>query len=256
MKTFQTVLLIALSMSGAMAQVAALVGSGKSQPALIRKPIYHNHPLTPLLYEDFENPDAYGYDLVGWAGEVIVPGVINPNYTATVLFGNQSLLLDEANDDPVYTTNSFTATDHIWTAFMFRPTNIPDSADTSVIRFTAANDACQFRFTLNSDGEPRVQFGCSGSAFGTTATMAVNTTYIVWIEYDNDNGANAVLTLAFSTNGIRPTSGDNFVTATGAQTATQASRVMIGRPGSENGSEIDFIIDHLLVDDVQINDWP
>jgi hypothetical protein len=253
MRTLLFIILL-LSVSDGRAQVAAVVGTGRNEPSANRIPSYHNHPATPLLFEDFENPT--GYDLAGWAEDIGPGGVVNEDYTATVLYGTQSLFIDEPNDDQAYTTNSFAANDRVWMAFRFRPTNIPDTADTGVIRLTDSANACQFRFTLNSDGEPRVQFGCGGTAFQPSATMAVNTTYTVWIEYWNDNGPNAYLSMAFSTGSVRPTSGSNFVEATGAQTATQVSRVLVGRPGSENGSEIDFIIDHLLIDDVQIESYP
>lgn len=255
---FFVVQLIILPVSG---QVAAKVGPGRSQPyparAGVAVPAPHNHPPTPLLYEDFEN--ATGYDLAGWGEDIFPPAVIDEDYTATVLYGTQSLFVDESNDDQCYVTNSFTASDHVWVAFLFRPTNVPDSANTGVIRLTDATDNCQLKFSLNSDGsskEPRIQFECAGTAFQPGATMVVDTTYRVWIEYWNNDGANSFATLAFSTNGIRPTSGDNFISGTGTSTATQVSRVGIGRPGSENGSEVDFIMDHLLVDDEQINDWP
>lgn len=253
-------LIILLFAAQAIGQVASSVGTGKSQPSLIRKPQYpqppqqHNHPTSPLLYEDFENPS--GYDLAGWGEDLFTPATINPDNTTNVLYGTQSLAIDESNDDQCYLTNSFTAQDHAWLSFLFRPMNAPDSADTGVIRFTDASENCQLKFTFNSDGEPRVQFGCTGPVYQPAATMSSGTTYQVWIEYHNDNGANSFVTMAFSTTGVRPTSGDNFVSATGVSTATQVSRVLIGRPGSENGSEIDFIMDHLLVDDEQIVDYP
>lgn len=252
MKLLSLILFISLAIQ-LQAQVAS-VGPGRSQRSANRVVRYHNHPLTPLLFEDFENPT--GYDLAGWTEEIGPGGVVNEDYTSTVLYGTQSLFVDEMNDDPVFTTNSFTASGHVWVSFRFRPTNVPDSLDTAIIRFTDDSENCQFRATLNSDGELRMQFGCSGTTYQPAALLSVNTTYTIWIEYNKDNGANSYLSMAFSTGSIRPVAGDFFIDATGTSTATDVSRVMIGRPSSENGSEVDFIVDHLLIDDEQINNYP
>jgi hypothetical protein len=232
----------------------ARVGTGKTQPSLSRKPIYHQHPKTPLLYEDFENPT--GYDLAGWGEDVGPGGVVNEDYTATVLYGTQSLLVDELEDDPVMTTNSFAPQDRVWVAVIFRAVSIPDTADSTFLRLNDASGNCQIRLTLNNDGnEMRAQFACAGLAY-LVGNISVNTTYYIWMEYWNDNGANSYVTVSFSTSPVKPTSGPGFMEATGTATATQVSHVQLGHSSGENGQEVDFIIDHLLIDDEPILDYP
>lgn len=250
-------ILLAATLVDASAQVEAKVGPGRS----IRNPIRagvnitpHNHPATPLLYEDFENPA--GYDLAGWATDLNAPGTINPDNTTNVLYGTQSLAVVEAEDDPTMVTNSFTASDHVFVAFRFKPTLLPDTTDSTVFRLNDVDGNCQVRITVNSDSEIRVQIACTGTAFQPATTLSIGTTYTIWLEYDNDNGANSYTSLGISTNGTRPTSGDGFIDGTGTSTATQVSHVQIGKTSAEASQHASFILDHLLIDDVQINDWP
>lgn len=253
----KTLLIILSAMLGlpSFGQVAATAGVGKSIPYLTRQPQQpHNHPLTPLLYEDFENPS--GYDLAGWGTDSVPPGTVNPDNTTNVLYGTQSLAIVEAEDDPTMATNSFPANDRVFVAFRFQATLLPDTTDSTFFRLNDASGNCQVRLTVNSDGEIRIQLACTGSALQTATLIAIGTTYTVWMEYDNDNGANSYGSLAISTGGTRPTSGDGFVDLTGTQTATQVSHIQIGKTSAEASQHLSFVIDHVLVDDVQINDWP
>lgn len=235
-------------------QVAVTVGTGKSQPAPNRKPSYHNHPATPLLYEDFENPT--GYDLAGWGEDIGPGGIINEDYTATVLYGTQSLFVDTPNDDQTQTTNSFAANGRVWIAFRFRPTAIIDPADSTVIALTDAGNTCQMKFTLNNDGGTVKIFSDCSTGTPTGFGMTTNTTYNVWIEYNKNNGANRFASIGFSTSGIRPTSGNNYAEHTSVITATDVSRIRIGHTTLEVNQEVDFILDHLIIDDEQIVNYP
>lgn len=241
-------LLLLLLLPGDLAAVQGVIFQRRPQA------MCSNNVASPLLYEDFEN--ATGYDLAGWGEDIVGPGVINEDYTGVVLHGTQSLLVEEFDDDSTQTTNSFAASDHVWAHFRLRPTSMPSGLDSTVFRLNDASGNCQVRITLNSDGELRLQFACGGLAYQGSAVMTVNTTYTVWLEYDNDNGANAYGTLAFSTTEIRPTSGANFIDGTGTLTATQVSHVQIGKSGPSGGEDVHFILDHLIIDNEQIPDCP
>lgn len=254
---FFVVQLLTLPVSG---QVAAKVGPGKSIPypaRLYPAVVQHNHPASPLLYEDFEN--ATGYDLAGWGENVGPGGVINEDYTATVLYQTQSLRVSTANDDAVFTTNSFTAQDRVFVFFLYRPLDIPaSSSGKSIIRLTDSTENCQTKLTINEDGQTFLYAACGGTPASPALFLTINTTYYIWIEYDNDNGVNAYASIGISTTGVRPTTGDNFAEATATTTATQVSRVLIGNTADENpiAADMDSVYDHLLVDDAQIGDWP
>lgn len=248
MRTIFAILLFCLPVLG---QVAVTVGPGKSQRAAIRKPSYHNHPATPLLFEDFENPT--GYDLAGWGENVQGTGSIDEDYTATVLYGTQSLLLNKDTDNATYTTNSFAANGHVWVAFRFRLTATANATDSEIFSLTDASDACQVKVTVNNDGDLKVWPQC-GTAYQTGFGLAINTTYTIWVEYNKDNGASSYASIGYSTGSVRPTSGDTFVDGTATSSVVNVSRIRIG--DSSGGHEADFIIDHVLIDDVQIESYP
>lgn len=249
-------LIILLFTEQAIGQVASAVGPGRTQPALSRHPRYHNHPLTPLLYEEFDNPT--GYDLPGW-GEVVVAGAVNEDYTATVLYGTQSLFVDGAGDDPTYTTNSFADTSRIWMAFRFRVISATPvgSGPRSVLRLLNTNDTCLYRLNINDDEQELLGTICETGNNTSSLVFQYNTTYTVWIEYNRDDGANSYTSLAISTSSIRPLPGSpSFVEATGVQLSNVPARIMIGSNNDDTQLELDYIIDHLLIDDEQIVDWP
>lgn len=246
-------LFLLLSVTTALCQFQAAFGTGKSQPSPQRMPTYHYHPDTPLLSEDFEKP--IGYDLGGW-GEVLAGSgpVIDEDYTSTILRGTQSLFVDMPGDDQCYTTNAFPATAHVWLFFMLRPTTFETGVDSSIVSLFDSSGNCLCKITLNNDGGTFKVFpDCStGLAVGTGLT--VNTTYNVWVEFNSNNGSgNSYASLAYSVGQKRPTSGGTFVEGTGATTASP-SRIRIGN--TDNAQLVNFVIDHVIVDDAQIGDYP
>lgn len=81
--------------------------------------------------------------------------------------------------------------------------------------------------------------------------MATNTTYHCWMEYKVSSGASDGYTrFAFSTDGTRPSSGDNYVND-GHNVTTQANNFEIRMAGGAN-----YIIDNILIDDEPIGDNP
>jgi len=252
-------LIVALLLLGAIAygQFTVSVGPGKTQKSAIRKPNYHNHPDAPLLFEDFENPT--GYDLPGWSEVVAGIGVINEDYTSTVLYGTQSLFIDEDADDPVYTTNSFSANGHVWMSFLLRITAVttPPTQDQPIIKLTDSSNNSQVMLTYNGDGELKIKIGTSFTpSFQPGFGPSLNKTYYVWIEYWKDNGTTGYVSLGYSLGPIKPRNSENFVEGTFTSTATDVSRVQIGRNNAEVSLDVDFIMDHLIIDNKVITDYP
>lgn len=244
-------LLTALDLS---AQVASSIGPGKSIPyptKLIPPP--HNHPPTPLLFETFDS--VSGFDLPGWAIQETAPGDVNADYTATILHGTQSFLSDANQDDnPNYATNNFAATGHVYGFFMLRVLRAPSSGeDDTIMQLRAVDNSCQLHITLNSDMDFKIHPHCD-TAFITGFGLSLNTTYRIWWEWNKDNGANSFASLAYSTTQIRPTSGDQYVDGTFSQVADNPTIILFG---ADNGSDDpSFIVDYVLIDDVQILDYP
>lgn len=248
------ILFLLLSVTPAFCQFQAAFGTGKSQPSPQRVPSYHYHPDTPLLSEDFEKP--IGYDLLGW-GEVKAGSgpVIDEDYTSTVIRGTQSLFIDMPGDDTCYTTNSFAATAHVWLFFQLRPVTLETGSDSGIVSLRDSSGNCLCRITLNNDaGSFKVWPDCASASYATGTGLTINTTYNVWVEFNANNGSgNSYASLAYSVGSKRPTSGTTFVEGTGNTTATP-SIIRIGN--TDNPDLVNFIIDHVIVDDAQIGDYP
>lgn len=247
---------IAVSRVDVGGQIPAVVGIGTKQPQPNRKPAYHNHPITPLLFETFDA--ASGYDLSGW-GEVLNGGTVDENYTSTVLSGTQSLFIDGAPDDPTYTTNGFAANGHVWIYFQCRviSADVPPP-EMSLVRLLDGGGATLMKVTYDAGDFPNMRIYGPSMALGYSPNGSITpgVTYHFWVEFNKNNGANAFVSLAFSTSPIRPTSGDNYVQGTEATSPTDVSVVMFGSPTDENGSNGSRIYDYLLIDDEQIGNYP
>lgn len=247
----KTLIALILSTVCAGAQVAAIVAPGKSERSLNIIPRYHNHPQTPLLYEDFEaNP---GFDLFGW-GISLIGGTVDPDYTSVVLQGSQSFFYAPPGDDSTFASNSFPAVGHLWMSFKLRVTANTSGTDSDVIRLEEPNGTCHLRVTLNNDGGTlKVWATCSDSS-ATTFGLANNTDYNLWVEYWNDNGGNSFASVGFSQGGTQPYSGDNFVSVTSTVMSGSPSVVYLG--SKPNVSGVSFVMDHLIIDDAAIPDYP
>jgi hypothetical protein len=250
--TMLCLLLLAATLYG---QVAMRSGAGKSYPSMNRKPFYHNHPMTPLLEEHFErNP---GYDWPGWGEFLGGSGpVVDEDYTSVVLNGSQSLRINHAPDDATYTSNSIPVIGHVWGFFRVRLISVEAANDCDLIRLTAGDGTCQFRVSVISDGGGllKVWPGCDSPA-AAGFPLQIGTTYNLWFEYNKDNGSSvSYASAAFSTDPIKPTSGNQFVEATDAPTAQDVSRIILGGIGS--AMDVEFIMDYLVIDDVPIGDYP
>lgn len=212
----KSLLILAMLTSSAMAQVTvtATVANGYI-PKRDAAPIQttpHNHPETPLLFENFEGT---GYAIAGWGENFGSGGTINKDYTTTVLSGSQSAIIDGPTDDVGYITNSFTAQSEAFAYFQFRITSMPaDEGDfISIFRLRDVDGNTVAKMQIDSSAFPRITTGANTAPV--TASISANVTYHCWLSWDKDNGANSVMTMALSTTPVQPTSGDWFVTATG-----------------------------------------
>lgn len=96
-----------------------------------------------------------------------------------------------------------------------------------------------------------------GSTVDTVGTLAVGTTYHVWYSYTKSSGANnATSTVAFSTDGTRPTSGDNYAASTNGVETSTVNRIHYRGFTYDSIKWVDIIVDKIRVDDAQIGDNP
>lgn len=235
-------------------QVAAVFGTGISHPALIRNPQYHNHPATPLLVEDFES--LTDYDWPGW-GEDNVNGTINPNYTSTVLRGAQSGYFLLADDDQTYITNAIPSSSHLYLSAYIRVLSATGS-DKTIFRYTDDSGVCIFKITLNADRELKSVVCQTGGSATPAFPLTIGVTYRIWAEWNRDNGANSYVNIAYSAGQIKPSASDTdrFAEVTSTSTGDNATRLMIGSPNDEVGQVIEYIVDHLIIDDEEIISYP
>ena len=87
-------------------------------------------------------------------------------------------------------------------------------------------------------------------------TLSVNTTYHFWVNYLKGTGSNAKITAAFSTDGVRPTSGDNYVESTNGTATTNSARITLYGPYTTSSQCFDALYDKVRIDDALIGDNP
>jgi len=203
-------------------------------------------PAPTYLFE--ESFDPTGTDLT-W---VTVTGTPDYDYTTTILEGAQSFFLDgTVTSSRVYT--AITAIGEIWVYFLYRPVALAGGDRTffSLYNGTVAVSNVQ----IGSDGTLYITQG-SGTA-RTVGAMSTGTTYKVWVHHKAESAASAVdgvIEVGFSTDGVRPTSGDNYAISSSGSNEATISRVALVSLLSTTG--ISGIFDKLRGDDVQIGDNP
>lgn len=202
-----------------------------------------------LVMQNFETP-VTGYDHCDIWLET-KSGTIDPAYTGVVLQGAQSLRMTNiASFTQAYTSN-FVAQAEIWAYCLIRPIRIDSGSIAPLFWFRRADLNGTCNVYINTSGTIRIV----GSGLATSVgAMAVDTTYHCWFHYKKGTGANAIVDFAFSTTGIRPTSGDFFVQLTGQTMTVDTAVFSIGRDTDIFTSE--YIFDKVRVDDVQIGNDP
>lgn len=211
-------------------RVTALVGSHESSAT-------ESDAYTPmesigvpyLIAEDFETgvkPDT-------WTNS----GSPNWGYTAVVLQGAKSLATVGGSTAAV----AFAGKTIVEAYCMFRLITLPGSTQT-LFGFRDNSEAALCLMQVTASGV--VQLFTNGTSTGgvLAGTMAASTNYHVWLRFTSGGQC----TLAFSTDGIRPTSGSNFVSRVTGSSGT-ATRLNIGTA---------VIVDRILVLDGVIGDNP
>lgn len=207
-----------------------------------------NAPLSGMLVN--QNFEGTGYDNgETWTGSATGSSIVDPDYSAVVLNDFQSLRLKWATNG-VETVTDITAQDEVYAYFRLRPITIDTSFNFVIFSF---NQGATIRghLSVNTDKTLRVSLNTVASTVGAVAT---NTTYHVWLHYKKGSGANAIMDVGFSTDGTRPTSGNNFAQITNGSNTQQISRIVCGRNAGVPIQE--YIYDKVLVSSSVIGDNP
>lgn len=156
---------------------------------------------------------AASYDLVeencegtgtpsGWTDS----GGPNWDYTTAILQGTQSVLCSSGQSS--YKTFTGSTTVHAYSLFRI-PTALPGSTTTyTAIRDSLGNPLATFR--VNSSGQ-MIVFANGSESTPTVDSLSANTTYHVWYLFTSGG----TCSVAFSTDGTKPTSGNAYTSKTG-----------------------------------------
>ena len=205
------------------------------------------NPVTYLLEENFE---ATGYDETGWTN--IGVGTIDPDDATSPapLVGTESVRFVTSSSVASIAGSTFTPLAEGWGYLQIHwvTTQVGNRV---FIRLRGGTIAlCEIR--RNSDGTVRITQGAATAT--TVGTLDEDTTYHVWWYYNDDSGPDdGIARVAFSTDGTKPTSGDNFAEATGGTQTVDVDNIEIGNITS--GIE-DKIMDKVRTDDEDIGSNP
>lgn len=151
--------------------------------------------LAGVSYLINQNFEGTGYDnSESWTTQ---NSTIDPDYTATVLAGSQSLALSGSGGPNVYNTNTFTASSSVYVRFMFRISSYPGSNST-IFRLENGTNA-QTWVQLGTTGGLRLYH--NGVSVDSLSNISVNTTYYIWVRYTNSG----VGEIGVSTTSTQPT---------------------------------------------------
>lgn len=133
-------------------------------------------------------------------------GSPNWDYTTTILQGTHSLLCGGGSSS--YKTFASQSTAYGYCLLRI-PTSLPGSV-TTYCGFRASDASTRAVVRVNASGQVTI-FADGSDSPACVATMSANTTYHVWWQFT----ASGTCSVAFSTDGTRPTSGDNYTYKTG-----------------------------------------
>lgn len=91
----------------------------------------------------------------------------------------------------------------------------------------------------------------SGNSGWSGGAMVSNTWYHVWVRYVKGTGADGFASAAFSTDGVRPVTGTNYVSTSAGTSTTTVDEFKL-----QSDTTNSFYFDRVLVDDVSIGDNP
>lgn len=201
--------------------------------------------------QDFEGT---GYDN-GQTWTESGSGVLDEDYTSTVLVGSQSLNIDLTSNigaayGPPHTLVESPTIHYAY--FQLRVISFPSAAH-RIFSISNVLDV-SINATSNLTVRPAV-----GIAVATVGKLEAGVTYHVWTSGSGqgiETTSQGTARVSFSTDGVRPTSGDNYAIDSDPATGpgTNPSQVVIGTLGI--GANYNIILDRMRVNDVLIGDNP
>lgn len=201
---------------------------------------------TYLVNQNFEGT---GYDN-GETWTESGTGIVNEDYTGVVLEGAQSLRISMASQN-CKTITEFAAQDEVWVYFLLHPVALRPSDNTYVMWMNTNQSLAN----LVVDGTGQLVANSDHST-NTISTVTNGGTYHVWYHYKKGSGGDAVFGVAFSIDGTRPTSGNNFAEYTTSARTSQVTALELGDFPTGNNATYELIFDKVRVSASQIGDNP
>lgn len=204
-------------------------------------------PASYLLQEDFEG--------TGTPTNWTPTGTVDFDYSAAAIDGAQSLRINPTSAIARVRLDLTTTYSELYLYYKFRVETQAASNFTVCQFYDGANSVVlgQIRFATGQKLQSRFG-GVTGST--TVATYDLSTTYHVWVHVVQSSGSDGLCECGFSSDGIRPTSGDNYCTTT-TGTATETMRyIYSGSIVAGASATNDLIIDRYRVSQTLIGDNP
>jgi hypothetical protein len=189
-----------------------------------------------------ENCDGSGTP-TGWANSGTTP-----NWDYAWGTGNQGVYFYGTGSGGSATKVNFANQPEVYIYFKLRLTAA--STATKTIGGVAQN-AGSVQQTLQINSSNQLSFGGAQ----TVTALSTNTTYHVWLHYrqGTPSNSNGVVDIGFSTDGIKPTSGNRFAKSITNGGTNDAGRLFLG-PSTQ--SSFDMIVDSIRVAYAEIGNAP
>lgn len=194
-----------------------------------------------LIEDNLEYLDASAATTGGW----VQAGTPTWAYATAPapLQGSYSLQINASADAA---THSFTAQSDVWAYYLFSTSN---AANTSMrVYFLDAADAAQAEASANSATYWRANSGGGTNANSTVGDVVTDTKYHIWLHYVKGTGANAILEIYASTDGIKGTVKANRTSGT---STGDAAKIRLNLSTSTL-----CIFDRVIVSSTEIGDNP
>ena len=206
---------------------------------VVGQPVAGGGGATYLLEESFETTP--GTDDPDWSGTA------DPDYTTTVLAGSESLQVTNAGDESY--TNALASDQTYVSVYFLVQTGTVGVNNDPVLMLLDSADGEVGSLIFRTANTLRLFHGTETAT--TVGTVGASTTYHVWVDF-NVGATGANYSVAFSTDGTKPSSGNNYAsgTTTGSGGANSVRKILLG------GSSADNIFDNIKVDDVEIGSNP
>lgn len=214
----------------------------------------------PVLFcENFEGANAdntgvTGYDLTGWNVSGPPAGYSPDNTTHTMEAAQNLYIVSKTSGDSFVFNSLGSAVSDIYIYFLYWVDTFSGGSTPTLLTVGQNTTTATGVLTVNFGATRTLSCLMNASSPATVATMSAGTLYHVWASYRKGAGTNSFCEVAFSTNGVKPTSGNNYTFIdNGTRTANAQSVAIYASP---NATQQKIHADKIRVNSSAIGDNP